>query len=366
VVQSQVPARSGELRRASSAAAGGPVPRGFVGASLSFVSVDEGWVLGTAPCAHRPCTVLLRTLDGGARWRGVPAPVAPLDVQSTQAAAVSTIRFADARHGFAFDPGLWVTGDGASHWHRVRVLAGLRRFLVLSLEPTRDGTVYALVARATPGDGPSGPLMLLRAALHASAFTLVGELPPEGTGAGSQDLVSAGAGVYVASGSRLLSFGPVGRHSRPLPSKATPCELASSNAQALLAICGEGVASGSMGDREAFGTTDGGAHWTRLPDPGKGDGYDTEGVAETTTGHAVIATISGAASGLLATVDGGRRWQLALSYRSSGASGFADLGFENDLNGSVIYQPAVYGASAHGILLRTSDGGRSWHHVPYR
>jgi len=121
-----------------------------------------------------------------------------------------------------------------------------------------------------------------------------------------------------------------------------------------------------MGDREAFGTTDGGAHWTRLPDPGKGDGYDTEGVAETTTGHAVIATISGAASGLLATVDGGRRWQLALSYRSSGASGFADLGFENDLNGSVIYQPAVYGASAHGILLRTSDGGRSWHHVPYR
>jgi hypothetical protein len=30
---------------------GGPVPRGFQAASMTFVSPSEGWVLGTAPCA---------------------------------------------------------------------------------------------------------------------------------------------------------------------------------------------------------------------------------------------------------------------------------------------------------------------------
>ncbi len=334
-----------------------------MGASLSFVSADEGWVLGTAPCTRRPCTSLLRTLDGGGHWVGVPAPLAPLDVQGSQAGAVSSIRFADTRHGFAFGPGLWVTSDGASHWHQVRELGGLRRFLVLSLEATGNGSVYALVAGGTPNEGPTGPLMLLRAAPHTSAFTRIDELAPNGDG--SEFLVSAGASAYVASGGRLLSFGPVGRHSRRLPSKAG-CELASSRASALLAICGQSEASGSMGDREAFGTTDGGAHWTRLPDPGKGDGYATEGVAETNTGHAVLGTISGADSGLLASFDGGRRWRLVLSYRSGIVLGFADLGFENNLDGSVIYEPAGLGTAARGILLRTSDGGRSWHHVPYR
>ncbi len=85
-----------------------------------------------------------------------------------------------------------------------------------------------------------------------------------------------------------------GRPAPPLAVVSAPCDLASSSASALLAICGEGFASGSMGDREVFGTTDGGARWVPLPDPGKGEGFDDGAVAENSTGHAVIGSISGA------------------------------------------------------------------------
>jgi len=46
----------------------GPVPAGFGATSVTFVSADEAFVLGTAPCAHAPCTSIVRTLDRGASW----------------------------------------------------------------------------------------------------------------------------------------------------------------------------------------------------------------------------------------------------------------------------------------------------------
>ena len=57
--------------------AGGPVPPGFIAASVTFISNSEGWVLGTAPCGSPPCTSVLRTRDGGRSWRGIPAPRYP-------------------------------------------------------------------------------------------------------------------------------------------------------------------------------------------------------------------------------------------------------------------------------------------------
>ena len=55
--------------------AGGPVPTGMAATSVTFVSPDEAFVLGTAPCSHTPCTSIVRTLNRGASWRGLPAPV---------------------------------------------------------------------------------------------------------------------------------------------------------------------------------------------------------------------------------------------------------------------------------------------------
>ena len=35
-------------------ASAGPVPARFAATSVTFVSPEEAWVLGTAPCAHAP------------------------------------------------------------------------------------------------------------------------------------------------------------------------------------------------------------------------------------------------------------------------------------------------------------------------
>src|SRR5579871_1950592 len=93
--------------------AGGPVPAGFAATSVTFVSVDEAFVLGTAPCAHAPCTSIVRTLDRGASWAGVPAPIVPLGspYDFTGQAAAWGIRFASPRQGYVFGNGLWATAD---------------------------------------------------------------------------------------------------------------------------------------------------------------------------------------------------------------------------------------------------------------
>ena len=51
---------------------GGPVPIGFAATSVTFVSPQEAFVLGTAPCAKTPCTSILRTLNRAPAGAGCP------------------------------------------------------------------------------------------------------------------------------------------------------------------------------------------------------------------------------------------------------------------------------------------------------
>ena len=68
-----------------------PVPRGFVPRALS-VADGNLWVLGTS--------ALLHSTNGGESFAVFPAP--PVRTSGT----VPTVLFADARNGFAVQPGL--------------------------------------------------------------------------------------------------------------------------------------------------------------------------------------------------------------------------------------------------------------------
>src|SRR5580692_9354456 len=127
---------------------GGPVPLGFAATSVTFVSPEEAFVLGTAPCAKAPCTSILRTLDRGASWRGLPAPVVLLGSAQadTSGPAVWGIRFADPEHGFVFGNGLWETSDGGEQWASAASPGGS----IESLEVI-DDQVLALTAVAHAG-----------------------------------------------------------------------------------------------------------------------------------------------------------------------------------------------------------------------
>jgi hypothetical protein len=97
--------------------AGGPVPANFQPTSVTFVSSKVGWAIGqggtSGHCANANpsiCTSIVRTMDGGQAWKGIPAP-------STN--QVSGIRFLDGTNGWAYGPDLWSTHDGGSDWAQV-------------------------------------------------------------------------------------------------------------------------------------------------------------------------------------------------------------------------------------------------------
>src|SRR5450759_5231023 len=45
------------------------IPADFQPLSVTFVSADMGWVLGSASCGSNTCPVVVRTLDGGRTWQ---------------------------------------------------------------------------------------------------------------------------------------------------------------------------------------------------------------------------------------------------------------------------------------------------------
>jgi photosystem II stability/assembly factor-like uncharacterized protein len=106
------------------------VPKGFTAVEYTFISNDVGWALGSAPCSQPPCTSLLRTRDGGRTWVGVPAPRVELHYPCARPTCGSIpfaghVIFADERNGWVYGSVLYVTHDGALHWHQVPPLQGI-------------------------------------------------------------------------------------------------------------------------------------------------------------------------------------------------------------------------------------------------
>ena len=239
---------------------GGPVPTGFKAWSVTYVSGSQAFVLGNAPCRKAPCTSLVRTLDGGRTWRGVPAPVAPLPpvnlASSTSTATVQNVRFAGPSVGYAFGGGLWSTHDAARTWHKV-ALGGT----VLGLE-TDGTTVYAVTADCT--SGTCRRATLLTSPVSQDRFRQVSGVGPVASGGGAvsigagQAVVTFGGAVYVRRGTGAWTH-------RTSPCSMRASVVAPASGTALVGFCGEGAA-GSL-YFSVFRSTNGGATWTAFGTP---------------------------------------------------------------------------------------------------
>jgi hypothetical protein len=337
---------------------GGPVPAGFRAASATFVSAREAFVLGTAPCRHAPCTSIVRTIDRGASWRGLPAPVVPLgEPYSSTGPAVWSIRFATPEHGFVFGNGLWVTTDGGEHWSAVAYPGGA----VLSLEII-DHQLLAVTARHRPGG--LAWRTLSRRALGGGPWTRITALAYNSgvggiaTQAGVAAIVD-GSSVLVTSNGGLT----VTRHATPCPVAGSPFPAASSVAvqapHGLALLCtGEGYTGHT--DKTVYVSGDLGATWKLAGHPASaGDGGM---IAASAPGHLTIATTS-AASWLYYSAGNGKTWRTVLTYLDGG-QGWNDLGFTTTGDGVIIHGHPVYGDMA-GQLLLTDNGGLTWHAVTF-
>jgi hypothetical protein len=340
----------------------GPVPRGFVATSVTFTSANEAYVLGTAPCAHKPCTSIVRTLDRGAHWVGIPAPIVPVgSPYGASGAAAWGIRFGTPLHGFVFGVGLWETTDGGAHWARVSAPAAT----VLSLA-TIDGQVLALTTPCTPARCGIPGATLYRRALSGGGWHKVATVTAGGNEA--TDLISTqGKLAAVQDGKSVLVTGNGGvtvtRRALKCGSAdiGGPADVAVTGPHNLAVLCAGSAGAGSVA-KSLYVSGDLGVHWTRAGTPPTGGGpADLAG----TTGHVVVAAVSGA-SWLYYSATGAR-WSAAFQA-GDGGQGFADLGFTTQTDGVVVRSP-VYAdgtAAGHlGQLLLTDNGGASWHRVAF-
>ena len=301
--------------QAGTASASGPVPSHFEPASASFVSGDVGFVLGTAPCAHAPCTSLVATYDGGQSWVGLPAPKAPLgEVSSGRALAVSQVTFANARDGWSWGPALWSTHDGGATWSQP----------------------------VLPVPAPGGPADLLSLQVSGGyAYALVASWSERGSG----------------SSAALLERSPVG-----LDGWAALTSISGSlSGMTWYGRTGWVVktAHPGSGPEQIWRTTDAGATWARLPDPcyQPAQGLDLAGLATPDGAHLfeLCAGNPGAGSEakqLMVSANGGLTAHLAGRLPLGGlVSGMAAASPE---------ELVVAASSGAGFLYRSSDGGRTW------
>jgi photosystem II stability/assembly factor-like uncharacterized protein len=95
-------------------------PAGFQVLSMSFVSDQQGWALGSVACGTSRCGALVGTTDGGHRWIPLTAPTRAVPDQYQQCPAGTTcagqIRFATPLIGYAYDSSVLITTDGGRTW----------------------------------------------------------------------------------------------------------------------------------------------------------------------------------------------------------------------------------------------------------
>jgi photosystem II stability/assembly factor-like uncharacterized protein len=339
--------------------AGEKVPTGFRPMSVTFVSADEGWVLGSAPCATGRCPVIAHTVDGGRKWVTIPAPQTSIGTTGQyreDARGIAGLRFADARDGWAFGPELWATHDGGTTWKRIDPFPG---GAILELASSR-GTVHA-VLYDTVG---STDFRIASAPVGGDDWTVSALKVPVGGGPVPviQLVLSGDAGWVlendrvVIAGARLVA-GTWKTWQPPCVDGSGPAFIGASTASDLLAACDLGLWGKSVLNDGAFGdylftSRDGGvtfpANGTRNPLIDSASGLAT---LERST--IVIAGAEGNKTVLVGSFDGGKTWA---TVHDAGSVGLSELGFTTTEQGVVI-ATASSGASH---LLMTRDGGRTW------
>ncbi|HZV49709.1 MAG TPA: hypothetical protein VFD49_08075 [Candidatus Dormibacteraeota bacterium] len=323
-----------------------------------WISAREGWIVLTDPGV--PESVLFATSDGGAHWRRQLTAPGPLAVQ-----------FLGPKLGFATEqpgqeggaPRLLQTTDGGGHWRELNL----------------------------PGPGDAGAPVFVDA---------------------ERGWLLAGTGPGVVVLYRTLDGGrdwealpPVGDPGRAGPGPAAATSLWFRDAS-------NGWLGGVAGDGSAvvYVTRDGGRSWrgTPLPEPvtGPGGGHDLQvlipSLSRTGVGALPVLDASSRSAEVYLSTDGGETWRNPVPAPGGAAPVFVDgrdgwlldgrrawtssdsgrswrartpapAGWQFDgflpVSASValarlVPAGAVVDETGPWRLVRTVDGGRSWHQIP--
>ncbi|MGD1053831.1 MAG: hypothetical protein ABR950_08395 [Candidatus Dormibacteria bacterium] len=327
-----------------------PTPiAGFATASVTFVSSQDGWVLGTVG-GH---LALARTQNGGTSWTSVtPPPTTFLTLAG--GSGVDGVRFADQQDGWAYGSQLWATHNGGISWTQI-ALPGLNSSTgsvpIQGLE-TAAGTVNAVYYGAGGFDIASSPTGSNAWAVSPTTIAYgAGPIPQ------AQLVIQGSAGWVVeddrvvAGGARLQS-GAWSAWTAPCTAANGPATLAGSSSTDLIAVCEVGLYGGSSTPTEqAFASTNGGGAFTGLATALPVACQGVPSLASPTTSVAA----AGCGGEIVATFNGGESWGTV--FTGAGNTSIAYVGFTTPTQGVAI---EVSLTSSTGLLLMTHDGGHTW------
>jgi photosystem II stability/assembly factor-like uncharacterized protein len=263
---------------------------------------------------------------------------------------VPTLRFADARNGFAFVQGvrgkLYVTHDAGASWKRLSLGTPIAF-------ATAGGNVY--VVTATCNSSTCVGYRLQRSPVDADHWSSVPT--PFGSAAAIASLAARGSNVWLlgwvsrsprAQRELLARSGDSGRSFVTSPGPCIPGlggDLEPTSAAVVWATCPTGLLG------RAWRSDDGGVTFKPL---GVTRLANAAVVAPASDITAVLAP-NGAGSPLLRTTDGGKSWRAVPG--STKVSDWGFIGFTDGRVGSAIVQK---GSAESTLLWRTRNGGRTW------
>lgn len=324
---------------------------GFAPLSASFVSPEDAFVLGQAPCPAGECTVLEATTDAGWSWQQRGRPPLPL-------VDLSAVRFANADVGYAYGPDhLELTTDGGRGWSAISYpgeATGSR------LDQLAINNSEVVVITTAPGPGPVvtasrspiGPPDWLTIPGTAVAAPTAGDTPQLAMGYGSG---------YLLSGP-LVVGGPVAsgwtRHPAPCPTGLDVAERISISGPDGLYLACSGQGAGGQYQKALFVSEDAGSSFS--PDgPGPPSAGQLQFISSTENGPFVTSTF--ADTQVSAPASAG--WTNV--FHAGDGQPVTDFGFTNDAQGLLVLgNPAGMTGPGDGLYL-TSNGGATWTPVDF-
>ena len=320
------------------------VPRDFRPEAAASVPPWDYWVVGDYPCGGGWCLAMVRSTDRGGHFARVDFPSLPSQGN------VPTVTFANARDGYAFEPGsrLYVTHDGGATWRPSGAsgvsdldVGGRNVYVVLSRNRVERSSLEA--RKWHPLSMPVRFRQLVSVSARGRSVWLLGST--SNLRAGDVALRSRDRGSTWASG-RAPCFAELGG------------TLVAMGRRTVWAVCPTGMMAGlwlSTDDGRSFSAV------RSVHDPG-GVGYPpmTNG-AEIFPVTASSAILSGGAQGVLyRTSDAGAHWT-----RLKETPRFGDIWWLNvSRNGSGSALAATQGTAPRTLLWRTADGGKTWKVIP--
>lgn len=345
----------------------GAVPAVFIPESVTFVSADDGWVLGSATCSSSSsCAVLAQTTDGGRTWKvdGVPS------------GGGTNVRFANAEVGWIWTSGgptaslLYRTTDGGRVWQsEANPFPGST---IADLEVSGGFAQIVADGACTAGTvGCQGQTVeeLFSSPVNGSKWTTATYQPPIGAGPvlDPQLTLWGTTGWLVnvnrttVSGARLVD-GTWEAWTPPCSNANGAATLAASSADDLAAVCSEGQLGtpdpGTKANTDWLWTsTDGGSTFRAV---GEVPGAMGEApVSAAPDNPATIAVASGgpdAGDGLMMSFDSGATW----TFANPGPAGNVDfVGFTTSAQAVALVAP-------HNMaMFMTYNGGHTWLQVQF-